>query len=540
MASVPVRRHRGRPWTIPSFPPEAAVSWRAARRYGVPRAMIERATARRLAGDWRGACAAAGVDVDVDLDGIPRSRRPRIEEDLLRLAPDLLRWHLPRAEDEHGRLRPNTMVLLARYGSRLLQLLTPDRLDRPQRLTLVLRPPRPGWGTSYPFHRLEDWTWLRELWDVRRLDGLRSWYGATDRVPFLRPDGTPLDADEEPPGAPLTERTIRLLERGEVEAACAAAGIELDMRTPKGSRYRPDPFRVIRDHPLDLARLARLQRDEPGRSLLILHGPGYGLLLRLREDSRVLTVPVTMTPNAVRLPEAAWRRAPDLELLRLGWLTPDDLHPLVHDALFPGRGGTPGPPEAPLPEPSRILCNGEWHLVGFRDRALQTPHGAEQLRRERLLRGLGGPVSDCSVVAAAWRRGTRRLPRFLRMQRQDLLRRVLHGDTDGVLRLLDAFDPRMRVADGRTLLHLLHLVDHERLLPRLLEAGLDVEAADETGRTPLHSAVEHGTPALVRALLAAGARPDATDRSGASVLELAERARRGDLEFLRNEKGHGR
>ncbi|HEX8008318.1 MAG TPA: VWA-like domain-containing protein [Trebonia sp.] len=50
-----------------TFPAEEASSWRRIRRYAVPRWMIERATERRLTGDWHGACAAANVDVDFGL-----------------------------------------------------------------------------------------------------------------------------------------------------------------------------------------------------------------------------------------------------------------------------------------------------------------------------------------------------------------------------------------------------------------------------------------------------------------------------------------
>ncbi|MEU8663217.1 hypothetical protein AB0C31_41955, partial [Actinoplanes philippinensis] len=74
---------------------EAAVrGWRIARRYAVPAPMIDRATGHRLAGDWRGACSAADVAVDLDLSEINRrfgtTAADRIEEDLRHFAPDLL------------------------------------------------------------------------------------------------------------------------------------------------------------------------------------------------------------------------------------------------------------------------------------------------------------------------------------------------------------------------------------------------------------------------------------------------------------------
>ena len=39
--------------------------WRRIRRYAVPADMIEECTAHRLAGNWRGASAAGGLDAHV-------------------------------------------------------------------------------------------------------------------------------------------------------------------------------------------------------------------------------------------------------------------------------------------------------------------------------------------------------------------------------------------------------------------------------------------------------------------------------------------
>src|SRR5258705_478659 len=46
--------------------------WQRVREFAVPPSMIESATARRIAGDWAGACAAARVDVDLDLRAAAR------------------------------------------------------------------------------------------------------------------------------------------------------------------------------------------------------------------------------------------------------------------------------------------------------------------------------------------------------------------------------------------------------------------------------------------------------------------------------------
>lgn len=94
--------------------------WRRVREFAVPPSMIETATARRLAGDWAGACAAAGIDVDLAPRSVARTHgrelADRVRADLRRLAPDLLRWHMPRIAPD-GLLRPGLTLSLARYDT---------------------------------------------------------------------------------------------------------------------------------------------------------------------------------------------------------------------------------------------------------------------------------------------------------------------------------------------------------------------------------------------------------------------------------------
>ncbi|WP_175408242.1 ankyrin repeat domain-containing protein, partial [Streptomyces sp. TRM64462] len=166
---------------------------------------------------------------------------------------------------------------------------------------------------------------------------------------------------------------------------------------------------------------------------------------------------------------------------------------------------------------------------------LTMPHTEDERRRERALRAFGGTVTGCFAATEAWTaRG--RLPKALRAQRQELFLRAQHGDTSGVLALLDAgVDPRVRGADGRTLLHVLHFMDHEELLPRLLAAGVDLEAVDHLERTPLFVAVtDRGSTALVEALVAAGARIDVTDVMERSLAHTIRIYGRKDLAFLRD------
>ncbi|MGI5163258.1 hypothetical protein ACQEU3_02775 [Spirillospora sp. CA-253888] len=75
---------------------EELEGWSRTRRYAVPRRMIEQAAERRAAGDWRGACAAADVDVEID----PAHLTPDLEDDLRHLA--FLRDRVAREHPEIG------------------------------------------------------------------------------------------------------------------------------------------------------------------------------------------------------------------------------------------------------------------------------------------------------------------------------------------------------------------------------------------------------------------------------------------------------
>lgn len=534
--------------------------------------MIERATERRTAGDWRGACAAAGVDVDIDLPEIAEhcgdDVAAALEDDLRHLVPDLVRWHLPRVLGGRTTLGTDRTVVLARYrpvrageGPRstpYLHLTTPAMLEGPQRITLRFRTITDE-KTAGVFGRpTEDWRYARHLWDARRTAELRErGGGGTERPSFLHADGRPRRTDELPtadPGpadaAARAEWVTLLHQKGEVEAAFTAAGIEVDLTPPAGGPgwYRADPTALLGRLALDHTRLEREVRrltDEgvgerflvvgDWRTCVLLEPTATGgrTALRMRAVSREEAEDVPF------LAEALWRRLPDLDLLRVGGVEPEHLHPLVREALFPGlrvADGTGGPPGPTDPAPVRVRCRGEWHEVGFRPGGLlRMPHSDEEQQRERALRAFGGAVAGCFAVEQTWASGSGRLPKALRAQRQDLFLRAQHGDIHGVLQLLDAgVDPRVRDASGRSLLHVLHLLDHEPLLPRLLAAGLDLEARDQRDRTPLFVAVnDGGSRALVEALLAAGARIDVEDQMELSLAQVARRYKRSDLAFLR-------
>ncbi|MFD0683356.1 ankyrin repeat domain-containing protein [Actinomadura fibrosa] len=534
--------------------------WRRARRYAVPRRMIERAAERRLAGDWRGACAAANVDVAFDLDGVAdefgAEAAARLSDDLRHFAPDLLRWHLPRVGGGRTTIATSLVLVLARYepagpGGRplVLNVRTPELVTGSQRLTLALsrrlRDPRLS---------PRDWTASRHLFDARHSADLLRHTGGTDRPPFFHPDGTPLTGGELPASAPssasqsaLTEWAVLLLERGDLVGAFAAVGLDLrlvdDPKRPWWLRAPDDVIANLPVSPVLLARevarhaaarpetgVVRIAADPRSSVRITVGGEGRGRPLAEVDGERGHDAPPL-------LDEHRWRRLPDLDLLRAGLVTPEELHPLVRSALFPARPGADGPvgpPEGAPPGPVRVRCLGEWHEVRSAGGRLRTPHTARERERENAMRALGGAVTGCFAVEHAWRTAAGRLPRALREQRSDLFERAQHGDTEGVLRLLDAgMDPRVRDGRRRTLLHCLHTLDHEVLLPRLLDAGLDLEDRDHHERTPLHVAVgDHGTAALCRALVDAGARTDVSDGSDLGLKDLIDLRRRTDLTWL--------
>ncbi|MFD8635858.1 ankyrin repeat domain-containing protein [Streptomyces sp. NPDC059533] len=510
---------------------EDGPAWQRIRRHAVPGWMIERATAHRLAGDWRAACAAAAVDVRFD----PAELEARhgaavaeaISEDLRHFAPDLLRWHLPRYLGGRTTLTTDLRVVLASYGGPdgpTLSVTTPLLTEGSQRLQLHCEPllvaEKRNAYTGQGFVR-EHWNAVRPFWDARCAPDLAAH--------FAVPEG-------------LAERIARLRADGEIVEAYAAAGIECDLTDPPAPPYgRPDDAKsTFARLPVDLRRLApevtRLVAAGAGgryriptgwySHLLLEHAGPDRLRARVIDRTEALPVPP--------MPRYAFQSLPDPELVRTGRITPRELHPLVAAALFPGSGPAEGPPGPDAGGPVRVRCHGVWHQVRSRDGVLDVPHTPEEQQRERAMRAFGGAVSGCFAVQQSWTTGEGRLPRALQDQRRELFLRVQHGDTPGVTALLDAgVDPRIRDARGRGLLHSLHLLDHEVLLPRLLKAGLDLEARDTNRRTPLLSAVHWGGSAdLVRALVAAGSRIDVTEEMDLSLSQEIRRYKRKDLAFL--------
>ncbi|MET8721874.1 hypothetical protein [Streptomyces misionensis] len=391
------------------LPPHLSM-WQRVREYAVPPSMIETATARRAAGDWAGACAAARIDVDLDLRAV-RDRHgtdlvTRLRADLRRLAPDLLRWHMPRIAPD-GRLRPGLTLSLARYGDpgtpvQLVVRTPPARADAGQRMSLSLwTGPGDDAARHHPHPHPDRRFRLdlhRHLWDATRSGELarRSGWSGTPTVPCA----------ESPWAKGRWAAEAELLLRAEGR--------------PRGA------FTV---------RLAA--RD---RLVLELVAP---------DDAHV---PVVRPPRAAPppqeaaalpvLPEAAARLLPDLELLRAGLVAPERLHPLVAAALpLPGPAPAAGPASAPG-DPHRVECRGEVHRLALRDGVLTAvDHDPDQLRREELLVALGGPPLPCLRAIDAVHRNPEALPA--------VRERLAHGDVTGALAVVEGLlGPGAVLRDG--------------------------------------------------------------------------------------------
>ncbi|MBO2435904.1 ankyrin repeat domain-containing protein [Actinomadura nitritigenes] len=545
--------------------PDSLHAWREARRYGVSRGRIDRAAERRLAGDWRGACAAANVDVAFDPAEVAcqfgADVLARLENDLRHLVPDLLHWHLPRDVTGHGGLTPLTSwfrAVLGRYGTGrpgpvpVLTVSAPPAPSAPQRPALKF-------GTTAG--QDADWSVARYLFDDRHHHGLLGHYGGDVRAPFFAADGTPRDPAELPASEPdADDRAARgewaalLAERlaGGDEATAAAfsaVGIGVIVEERPGGRSTEQQWsrlaKLAGCAPMLAHQIERVTRGGAASLTIRLPGRGFGLHVEAggRHRRPLIWVASGEEFRRRRWAPGCWHALPDLALLRAGLVAPDELHPLVRSALFPAYPAPDRPAGPPLPEPPppvRVRCRGEWHMVRSRGGRLEIPHGDEERRRELALGAFGGTVNGCFGAQRTWTAGTGWLPRVLRAHRREVFLRAAYGDTDGVLRLLDAgLDPGVR--DGRrwTLLHALHTMDHEVLLPRLLDEGLDVDATEQDGCTPLLLAVlNHGSPAVVRALLDAGASTEAPGGAARAVgrprtlATAIKRAKRKDLEFL--------
>ncbi|WP_255658740.1 hypothetical protein [Actinoplanes sp. L3-i22] len=494
-------------------------AWQRVREFAVPPAMIETATARRLAGDWAGACAAARVDPDLDPRAIAflhgHAVAAAVRDDLRHFVPELLRWHLPRVES--GRLRPGVTVSLARYGPRLhlVARTAPAWADADQRISLALwgggsdgvHPhPRPNRRFRFDLHR--------HLWDVRCVADLReragvaTWAGDSAAAEHRWPAEADIlrqaeNKNDEPVFVRMNTHAYR----------------ELRPSSPAGHDGRPGAQDgTFRGGEGGLTGSFRVVEGVPGTSFRGGEGDG-GESFRGREDGRgwpggragstgergnVRGVP----RGSLVLPDAATWVLPDLELLRAGLIEAGQLHPLVADALVPPRAGAagdiPGPavperisgsrgvPGPAVPEqisisrgvswlgvPERgpggrdvdatgvrvVECRGRQHRIGLVDGVLSAlDHDADELGREAILVAFGGAPLPCLRVID----NAMRSPETL----ADIRARLDHGDLPGAIRAVEALlGPHASLRDG-PLRDELARVEERHLTYGLYRAGL--------------------------------------------------------------------
>ena len=396
--------------------------WRHIRAYAVPPSMISAAAARRRAGDWAGACAVSRVDVDLHLPSVTRSHGAAVaaalRADLRHLAPDLLRWHLPRIAPD-GLLRPALTVGLSRYHAGdgpplwLVVRTAPAWADAGQRLSLALWPGGPAHPGRHPHPHPDPRFRLdlhRHLWDARHALELRERSGLTapDRACDL--------------SRWAAEAAIVLRAEGR---SAGAVEIRLGGRDRLVLRVPPD-----------------------GTPPRLTAGPGRGL-------------PV--------LPDAAVRELPDLALLRAGMITPERLHPLVGAALAPGVAPADQVPDQADPaDPGvRVVrCRGAEHRIGLVDGVLSPlDHGAEEIRREETLAALTGTPLPCLQHLADLHRSPAGL--------DDIRARLVHGDTEGAVRAVELLLGPQAVLPGGPLRDELEAAARQRVTYRLYRAGLD-------------------------------------------------------------------
>ncbi|MBE1491754.1 ankyrin repeat domain-containing protein [Plantactinospora soyae] len=512
--------------------------------YLAPPAMVAACTARRSSGDWRGACAAGHVDLHVDLRDVASrygaDEAARIEADLLGFAPDLLRLFAPRTD--RLALVPRAQIVLSRLAtpfrmsSGWLRPATPVLVaalpDRPRgRQRIVLRVTGVG-ELRRSWYDLPDWCWHADAVAARRwaygASATRLAWHTADGSPY--PPGAPIPAEQPADRAAEVETISGLLGAKRWIEAYGAAGLTVDTTEPK-SWYGGYPWRerelarLAVELPVLVAEARRLFHRYRRRSL---HSASNLSRIESPRDGGLTVRRITRDDQGGG-PYAFGVRAPvDAALLRWGSLRADELHPLVHEALFPDRSQTWSAPTQSARPVIRVRCGSDWHvvdLVGGRIGTLR--HTEEEIRREFVLASLGGPLSGCAAAVRAWRTGVTPVPKQIRLIRRDFFALAFHGDTDTLLGILaDGLDPGLRDGEGGTLLHWLHHLDHTRVLPFLVAAGLSVDERDRSGGTPSHRAAADGATEVMAALVAEGADPDAVDALGRTPDDLLAQFRK--------------
>ncbi|MFE1594891.1 hypothetical protein [Nocardia sp. NPDC058705] len=406
--------------------------------------MIEVTTARRLVGDWSGACAAAHVDVEVDLRALARTHgrglAARVRADLRYLAPDLLRWHLPRIAPD-GLVRPGLTMVLARYDTEDIGIRWPSAGS----VHLVVRTP-PAWAAAGQRFSLALWDsdspataarlhphprpnsryrldLHRHLWDSRRAAELGTRAGASPITQVDRdyagrtgsvPQGCAVDRWADEAGVLLRAEGLR---SGLVLVRC-------------GARKR-----VVLD----------VDANNPAAMRISGECPRGG----------ISALPV--------LPDAATWVLPDLELLGAGVISVDRLHPLVASAL--GYDGAQTDASGVSAGHRIVECRGERHRIGLVDGVLAAlDHDPAEIRREELLAALTGTPMPCLQAIDR----SLRQPDWL----IGVCDRLDHGDIDGALTIVEARIGADAVLRDGPLRDALEMAVRQRITYGLFRAGL--------------------------------------------------------------------
>ncbi|MFI7127833.1 hypothetical protein ACIBQ1_19195 [Nonomuraea sp. NPDC050153] len=401
------------PHSTPNEDPRLTL-WLRVREFAVPPLMIESATARRTAGDWAAACAAAHVDVDLNLRHIARLHgrelATHLRTDLRHLAPDLLRWHMPRIAP-NGLIRPGLTLSLARYHERdnpvhLVARTPPAWADAGQRISLALWDGSRSGPHPHPHpNRRFRLDLHRHLWDARRAGELRA---RSETAPHAR--GWAVDRWP-------AEARLLLSAEGQVGGTVAV--------------------RVC------------------GRRQVILDVDGS----RVGNEG----------PAPPILPDAATWVLPDMALLRAGLIEADRLHPLVAAALVPGHSPDAGPHGHQSGNgPRMVECRGAQHRIALVNGVLVAlDHDASEIRREKLLAELTGTPLPCLQLIEE----AHRSPECL----LDVRARLEHGDAAGAQATVDGLlGPGAQLPEG-TLRDVLEKAARRRIDHGLFRAGLGSE-----------------------------------------------------------------
>ncbi|MBL0886252.1 hypothetical protein [Myceligenerans indicum] len=407
--------------------------------------MIQASTARRLTGDWAGACSAARIDLDVDLralrHGYGVELSTAVRDDLRHLAPDLLRWHMPRAMPD-GLLRPGLTVSLARYRT--------DELTA----HLVIRTP-PSWASG-PQRMVLSW-----------------WDGGAGGHPHPHPD-----------------RRFRLDLHRHLWDARRSAELP-DRAGGPGGTARAD---WVSCRWAAEAQILRTAEDAPSSDVVVRLG-SRRLLLRpdgtVTEPAPAARAARPGTRPLLLLPDAATWVPPDVLLLEAGMLRPAQLHPLVARALVAGDPGHevvhPASPGTRL-----VDCGGSVHRLEVVDGVLRAvDHDAAEVRREQLLATLTGTPIPCLEVLDRLHRAPTEL--------DDIRARLDHGDAASAVATVENLlgaDAVLRAGDLRAELA---AAASARVAYGAYRAGLPVRLLDPdaqrvTARVGDSDVARHGTP----------------------------------------------